>query len=345
MFNTILTIICTVLIFGIIITIHEFGHFIVAKLSKITVHEFSIGMGPKLFSKQKNETLYCLRALPIGGYVKMEGEDEVSNDSGSFSQKNVFVRICVVAAGAILNLLLGLIILLFININKTSLPSNTVSMFNEEATSVKSGLKLNDTITSINGRRIFIANDIIFEMVRDRDGLIDIGVIRDGKHQLLKNVEFKKSVIEKNQETIDVDFKVKAEKNNIFNTIIYSLKETVSISKMVFSSLFDLLTGRVPINQVSGPIGVASVVQKAISVSFESLLSIASILTINIGLFNLLPIPALDGGRLVFLFIEAIRGKPIKPEHESYVHSIGFLLLIGLIILVTFQDIFKLFVR
>jgi len=342
--NTLLTIFYTVLIFGVIITIHEFGHFIFAKLGKITVHEFSIGMGPKIFSKEKNGTLYALRAFPIGGYVSMEGEDEDSDDQNAFNKKSVGTRFCVLAAGAILNILLGLLLLLIINMSSGKIVSTTIGQFTDTAVSNKAGaLNVGDEIVSINNKRTFIGNDIIYQLIRDKDGVADITVKRDGNKIDLNDVKFGMATDDNGITQTNIDFRVYALKSNLLESIKYSFLEAFSMINMVISSFVDLVTGAVPIKQLSGPVGVAGVIGDVAKTSLLSLLNLAAFLTINIGVFNLLPLPALDGGRLVFLGIEAIRGKPIKPEHEGYVHTVGLMLLLGLMLLVTFQDIFKLF--
>lgn len=341
--NTLLTILYTVIIFGVIITIHEFGHFIFAKLGKITVHEFSIGMGPKIISKQKNETLYALRLFPIGGYVSMEGEDEESDDEGAFNKKSVKTRFSVLAAGAILNIILGLVLLIFINICNDKIVSNTVGGFVGEKQSQKSGLEIGDNILSVNNKRTFIANDIIYAISRDKDGVVDMKVKRGNEKLDIKNIKFNILKDENGISYPDIDFRVNAIDSNIFDAIKYSFFEAFSMISMVISSFGDLITGAVSFKQLSGPIGVATVIGDAAKTSILSLLNLAAFLTINIGVFNLLPLPALDGGRLVFLAIEGVRGKPIQPKYEGYVHMIGLALLLALMLLVTFQDIFKLF--
>lgn len=339
-----MTIFYTVIIFGVIITIHEFGHFIFAKLGKITVHEFSIGMGPKLLSKEKNGTLYALRAFPIGGYVSMEGEDEESDDENAFSKKSVFTRFTVLSAGAFLNIILGLVLLLCINISINKLPSNIVAQINtEQKVNAINNLRVGDTIVSINNNRVYIANDIIHQIYRDKDGVVDMTIIRDSGKTNLTNVSFDIIKDENGVSHPDINFKVGSVDNNLISAIKYSFLESFSMINTVITSFIDLITGAVSFNQLSGPIGVAGVVGDAAKTSLLSLISLAAFLTINIGVFNLLPLPALDGGRLVFLAIEAIIRKPVNPKYEGYVHMAGLFLLLGLMVIVTFQDIFKLF--
>lgn len=339
-----LTILYTVLIFGVIIFIHELGHFVCAKLSGIEVHEFAMGMGPKLISKQKGETLYSLRLFPIGGFCAMEGEDENSESPRAFNKKSVPVRILVLAAGAIMNLLLGLILFIIINASDPSLASNTVAVFNEGATSSQEGgLQVGDEIKKVNGKKTHITKDILYGLMRDKDGLVDFEVVRNGETIQLTNVKFNQVTDDSGNTTTTLDFKVKAVKNSFFANLQYSFWESVTTAKMVWWSFGDLITGNVGLNQLSGPVGIAGVVGEAASMGWASLLSIAAFLTINVGVFNLLPLPALDGGRLLFVIIEGVRGKPVKAEHEGWVHAVGMILLLGLMAVVTLKDIFSLF--
>ena len=340
--NFILTTLLTIFIFGIIITIHEFGHFIFAKKGGITVHEFAIGMGPKIFAKEKNGTVYTLRALPIGGYVQMEGEDEESDDANSFGKKSIGVRISVIVAGAALNLILGFIILTGINITSPQHITNKIAVFNENSISQNSGLSVGDDILKVNGRKILIADDIIFELLRDKDGILDFTVNRNGETVNLDAVTFQKIDKPEGKSILDVDFKVKAEKNSLLKSMKYSFLESISKVRIVGLSFLDLITGNVSVSELSGPIGVGSVVSDAMSFGLRNVLYVIAFLSINIGVFNLLPLPALDGGRLLFLIIELLRGKPINPKYEGMIHSTGLILLLGLMLFTTFQDVFKL---
>jgi regulator of sigma E protease len=337
-----MSIITTILIFALIIFIHELGHFLVAKWSGVLVHEFSLGMGPAIFKKKKGDTLYSIRLFPIGGYVKMEGEDKESTDDRAFCKKSLFKRFLIIVAGATMNLILGLIVVLIIISSQPKLASTTIAKFKDNATSATSGLKVDDKILKINGRGVLVDNDIIYNLLSSKDGKVDFLVKRDNKKVEINDVQFKitKTASEKN--LIDIDFKVYSEEKNILNILKQTGLKAVSISKLVFFSVIDLFSGKVNVNELSGPVGVAQAVSKASSASFDSLLTLFAFITINVGIFNLLPLPALDGGRLLFLFIELIRRKPVPTKYEGYIHFVGFALLMILIVTITYNDIVKL---
>lgn len=336
-------VIIAIIVFGVIIAIHEFGHFAVAKLCNIRVNEFAIGMGPALIKRRKGETLYAVRAIPIGGYVKMEGEDESSDDDRAFNNKPVYQRILVVVAGAVMNLLLGFIIILIATLMSKGISTTVIANFNENATSQESGLQVDDKILKINGRRVFVDADIVFELLNDEDGITQMVVERSGEKIQLNDVKFD---IEKNEDgtqSINFDFMVYGQEKTFTNVMKFTANKTVSTARIIWITLTDLIKGKYGINDLSGPIGVVDAIGQASSMGLVELLALASFITINVGIFNLLPIPALDGGRIVFLIIEGIRRKPIKPEYEGYVHFIGLALLLILMLVVSVSDIVKLF--
>lgn len=334
--------IVSILVFSIVIVIHELGHFVVAKKSGIKVNEFSIGMGPRIAGVKKGETDYSIRALPIGGYVAMEGEDEESDNEGSFSKAPVQNRIAVVVAGAAMNLVLGFAILVFMVSQQEAITSKTVSMFHENAMTQKTGLQVDDEIIAVNGRRCYIANDIIYEFARTQDGIIDFTVRRDGEVVELNDVTFETYESEDGIKQLVLDFYVYPAEKTTVSVIREAANWTVSYARMIFLTLIDMLTGHVAINQMSGPVGIVSVISEATSVGWRPVLNILALITINLGVFNLVPFPALDGGRLVFLIIEFLRGKPINPKYEIWVNTAGMLVLLAFMALVTFSDITRL---
>ncbi|MCI8497266.1 MAG: RIP metalloprotease RseP [Clostridiales bacterium] len=334
-------ILIALLVFGLLIFIHELGHFLTAKAAGVRVNEFSLGMGPALFKFQKGETQYALRLFPIGGYVQMEGEDSDSEDPRSFQKKPVWKRIIIVIAGAVMNLLLGFILLVIIVAPQEQLASTTISKFAENASTQATGLQIGDRITSINGTTVFIDTDILTNMLRDQDGVMDIGVERGGEKLVLHNVQAMMVENDEGQKQFVRDFALEPVENNAWETIKRAGGMTVSFARLVWLSLVDLVTGNVGMEQLSGPVGVTTAIGDAASQGLMSLLSITILITINLGVFNLLPIPALDGGRLLFLLIEAVRRKPINPKYEGYVHAAGLILLIGLMLFVTFGDIMR----
>ncbi len=339
-----MSILVSILVFSVVIMIHELGHFIMAKLSGIKVNEFSIGMGPKIFGVTKGDTLYAVRALPIGGFVAMEGEDEESDREGSFSSVPVQNRIGVVVAGAIMNMLLGFAVLFYLNGNQEAITSRKVSSFYENAQTQQSGLMVDDEIVAINGRKCYIANDIIYEFARTQNGVADFTVIRNGEKIELENVEFDTYTDDDGIKQMVIDFTVYPVEVTFLNTVKEAFNQTISIARLVFLSLVDLVTGNVAINQMSGPVGIVSVVSDAVSYGIEPVLNILAMITINLGVFNLLPFPALDGGRLVFLVIELFRGKAVPQKYEILVNAVGMIVLLGFMAFVTFSDITRLFV-
>ncbi len=348
--QTALLIIIGILIFELIIFIHEFGHFITAKKCGVKVNEFALGMGPKLIKFQKGETLYSLRLFPIGGFCSMEGEDEKSEDDRAFGNKAVWKRMIIVVAGAVMNIILGFILMMIILIPSNRFTSHTVAMFTENA-KTSSSLKVGDEITSINGYGISTAMDMNFAFATAKSNDMQFTVIRDGKKVDLEHVVFGMTKTDEGKEIIQLDFRVEPIENNFLTLMQQTFLQTCSTVKMVWASLFGLVTGQFGFNEVAGPIGMTSAITQATAEGLETsfwdglsnLIYIMMIITVNLGVVNLLPLPALDGGRLVFLIIEAIRRKPIKPEHEGWVHAIGMVVLLLFMVVVSINDVIRLF--
>lgn len=323
--------------------VHEAGHFTFAKLFGVKVNEFSIGMGPKLLSRQKGETRYSWRLLPIGGYVSMEGEDEDSDDERAFGNKPCWQRIVIVVAGALINIIIGLILVaISLGISDSLAGTNYIHSFydaNGKQVAQMNGLKSQDKILKIDGKNVYYYTDVYYLASRDAGTTSDVTVMRDGKKTEIKDIVFPSESL------------VIAGVNKTPLTVFKdTFKESVSICRMVWLSLFDLVTGKYSVKDVSGPVGVVDVVSKTTEESVKQadpsgLLTMLALITINIGLFNLLPIPALDGGRLFFLFIELIRRKPVNQKYESLVHGIGMALLLLFMAAITFKDIYTLVVK
>lgn len=343
--------ILAVVIFGIIIFIHEFGHFFTAKLCGIKVNQFALGMGPRLLKKQWGETEYSIRLFPIGGFCAMEGEDSESDNSRAFGNKPVWQRMIVIVAGAFMNILLGFIIIVVVTCMDPKIPTTVVDSFHtvsEEsaeyaAQSYDSGLREGDKIVEVDGMHILSITDLQYALLSADDESYDLVVKRNGEKVSLDNVVFK------DKETGSlIDFYVKWNSRSPLTVLSYSAKDTVSTAKLVWFSLRDLVIGKYGFNDLSGPVGLVGAIGDAadsgtnVKESAMSLLNLTTLITINLGIFNLLPIPGLDGGRFLFLLIEAIRRKPVKPEHEGAVHLIGMALLMLLIVAVTFGDIKRL---
>lgn len=339
--NTVYPIIIAILFFELIIVIHEGGHFVAARLMKIKVNEFSIGMGPKVFSFKKGETVYSLRWILFGGYCSMEGESEESENDGSFSKKSVGARMLVVAAGAIMNLLLGFVIILGLICSQDLVGTTKVARFEDNAPSSAYGLQAGDEIKSIDGMRIYTSTDVQTGLSRSKDGDVEMVVNRDGKDVTL-NIQFDMEEY-KDSRFIKMDFWLLGEEKTVGSVLSNTGKVFVSYTRMVFLSVHDLITGRYGVSDLSGPVGAVSVVSDAVKASSYSMFRIMALLTINIGLFNLFPIPALDGWRLFLLIGEGITRKKLPTKWEYVINAVGLALLIGLMIIVTFSDITKLF--
>lgn len=352
-------ILIALLVFGLLIFIHELGHFIAAKKSGIRVNEFAMGMGPVIFKREKGETVYALRLFPIGGFCAMEGEDSESEVEGAFNRAPLLNRVIVMIAGSAMNLLLGLIILAVLSAQQPQLATTTIHGFREGAVT-NQWLQPNDKIKKINNHRVLSSHDIAYELLRDQDGIMDFVVARsdaDGKSEdvLLNSVAFRMEQLPEGIAVPIFDFIVKGEDPTFLGVAMNSVNWTVSMIKQVWGSLADLVTGRFGVEQLSGPVGLTKVIGDAAKQASEktpeggidtaavkSFFYLVAFITVNLGVFNLLPLPALDGGRLIFLGVEAVRRKPIDPRYEGYVHGIGFMLLIALIIFVTFNDVAKL---
>ena len=344
--SALITAIASILVFGSVIFIHEFGHFITAKKCGIKVNEFSIGMGPLLLSKTVGETQYSLRLLPIGGYCAMEGEDEESDDEKSFSNAPVWKRILVVIAGATMNLLLGFLILGILTATGGSIASRTVAKFYDGASTEASGLRVDDKIIMVNGSRVFIAEDIFYEMLYVEDGKADIVVIRDGEKITLEDVTFKTEYDEENDiNLIVLDFAVYGVKKTFGSVLKSSFLQAISTTRLIVKSVIQIITGTVPVNSLSGPVGIVSVIGDAAGNGLRSLLNILSYISIDLGIMNLLPVPALDGGKLLLLLIEAITKKKLDQKWETIINIAGFALLILLMVFATYNDIARLIKR
>lgn len=336
----------TLLLLSILVFLHEGGHFLVARLNNITVNEFSIGMGPKIYSyvSQKSGIRYSIRALPIGGFVSMAGEDEASDDPNAFCNKNVWRRISTVLAGPVTNIIVGFLGM-FVLVAFTGPATNIVAAFLDDATSVNCGLQIDDKIIAVENVKTHTGNEVVYEITYQGDKPLDITVIRNGEKIVIEDVVFP-TVVE-NGVTLgnyDMLFYGVSETNRSFGLIIsHTFWRTYSTAKMVWDSLSDLIGGRFGLDAISGPIGMTELVGSALATGWESLLYLWVIISVNLGVMNLLPLPALDGGRLMFLFWEAITRKPVNKTVESYINAAGLLILMAFMILITFKDIFKLF--
>ena len=339
--DIILQIVYTVLVLGFLILIHEFGHFICAKLTKDKVNEFALGMGPAIFKKQIGETLYALRLFPIGGYVAMEGEDDSSEDPNAFSKKNIWARLLIVSAGALMNFIVGFVITFILVVQAEALPSLQIAQFMDDAVSDDSGLMVGDIITGIGGRDIKVYADIgtAFSLDYNIDK-IDVTVLRDGNEITLKDVSFPSVELAEGLSGLTVDFLVYRQDKNVGTIIRETVYRTGSYISMMYESLLQLVTGEMSVKYVSGPVGISNVVAEAATIGFDAVLSLTALISLNLAVVNLLPLPALDGGRLIFLIIELIFKKKVPQKYEAVVHFVGLVALLALMVVIVFKDIF-----
>jgi len=348
----ILSIIYFILILGVIVLVHEFGHFFFAKLFGIYVYEFSIGMGPKIFSKKgkKGETVYSIRAIPIGGFCQLAGEG-VEEDlklpkDRLLQSKPVWQRFLVMFFGAGNNFILALIVLFFLGLIMGS-PSNSTVIPNviENSPAYNSGLLAGDKIISIDGQKTKSIDDVQI-CLAIASGETEFRVLRSDKELTFKvtplTEEEQKALPEENRYSYGIQFSQERE-YGFFGAIKYAFTKFTSLFRQMVLTFKFLFTGKVSVRELSGPVGIYSAVDQTKNNGIASLFSLLALLSLNVGFVNLIPFPAFDGGRILFLLIEKIKGKPVKPETENLIHNIGFFILLGLVILVTINDIIKFF--
>lgn len=338
--QTVYPILIAILFFELIILVHEGGHFFAAKMMKVKVNEFSIGMGPKLFQFQKGDTKFTLRLILFGGYCAMEGEDSESDDKNSFANKKVIQRVFVVVAGAVMNLILGVLIILGMVCSQELVGTPVVADFDKDAVS-NDYLEQNDRILAIDGMRVYTTTDITTGFSRSADGEVEFLIKRDGKTKTV-NAKFNTQKID-GKNYIDMDFYLYGVEKTVPNVLRETGRQFMSFCRMIFLSLHDLIVGRYGLSDMSGPVGTVSVVSGAVKMSLTSTFRIMAFLTINIGLFNLFPFPALDGWKLFILLYEGVFKKKLPQKFEWMINAVGLAVLLGLMCLVTFSDITKLF--
>ena len=343
-----ITLIAALIVFSAVIAIHEFGHFTVAKLCGIQVNEFSIGMGPALWKKIYKGTQYSLRALPVGGYVALEGEEspesqqaEAARDEREAEDENpvppeqrtgiplneapVWQRVLVMVAGAFMNFVLGFVVLvILVAAQEGAITSKTIYSIENDALCGQTGLQAGDEIVAVNGRRCFVANDILYELVRTEAYRARFTVKRDG------------------QTHMTLGFTVYGIKKTPLNVLKEAWNSTLYYGRIAFISLADLVRGRESINNLSGPVGIVTAIGQAASYGWQDLLELLALITINLGVFNLLPFPALDGGKVVFLIIEGVTGHAVPEKLQGTLTIAAFALLFGLMLFATYNDIIRL---
>jgi regulator of sigma E protease len=378
----IITLLAAVFVFSAVIAIHEFGHFAVAKLCGVQVNEFSIGMGPVLLKKMHHGTQYSLRALPVGGFVALEGEESpesqqaereersdleerpLSQRSGADSSPNggaskeeelsqptgkplneapVWQRALIMAAGACMNFLLGFVVMaILLTAQNEPITSRVIYAVEDGALCGQTGLEAGDKVLAVNGRRCFVANDMLYELMRTEDYSASFTVLRDGKKVELPRVQFDTWQDEDGETHMSLGFTVYGIRKTPVNVIKEAWNSVLYYGRIIFTSLMDLLRGRESINDLSGPVGIVTAIGQAASYGWQDLLELLALITVNVGIFNLLPFPALDGGKVVFLLIEGVTGHAVPEKIQSGLTLAAFALLFALMIFATYNDIVRL---
>ena len=346
-------IIIAIIIFGILIAIHEFGHFTAAKLCGVKVEEFAIGMGPALFKKQKGETVYALRILPIGGFCAMAGEDEESDDPRAFTNQGFWKKFVILCAGSFMNLVLGIVLILIMYAGAQAFVTPTIDHFMDgcpyEGTEA---MQAGDTFYSIDGQRIYLVSDVSSFLMRG-DGVYDIVMLRDGEKVELKDFALTtKTYAEYANEGPKYGFVFGYTEATFGTKLEYTWNTTLEFSRLVWLGLGELINGKVGLKDMSGPVGIVDMMNEvgqqaeSAKAAADNLLYISAFIAVNLAIMNMLPIPALDGGRvflmIVTVIIEAVSRKKLDPKYEGYIHLGGMVLLLGLMALVMYNDIAKL---
>ena len=331
-----MVIIFAILIFCFLIFVHDLGHFLTAKKFGVKIHEFSLGMGPAIFKKQKGEVLYSVRALPVGGYVKMEGEDGESDDERSFGKLPALKKIVVLFAGAFMNFVSGFLIFIIIYSFAGGVAVPQIGEVINGSPAQQAGIEVGDRILAINGSAVHIQSDVTFSLFLSGDKEVDVEVLRNGeKHTFLIKPQL-------DEGRYIIGFYPKVEKITPLNVIYNAFYNTFFVVRVVFESLKMMISGQVGLAEMSGPVGIVGEIGRAAKDGILQVLNFAALIAVNLGVMNLLPFPALDGGRILFAAIEGIRRKPINPKIEGYIHAAGLILLFALMIAITFSDIGKL---
>lgn len=347
-------IIIAILAFGVLVGIHEFGHFVAAKSLGVKVNEFSIGMGPAIFKREKGETLYALRCLPIGGYCAMEGEDEETDDPRCFTKQSAWKKIVILSAGSFMNFLLGLVLVLIIFSQAAGFNAPVISGFTENNPyEGADGLQVGDEIYSVDGHRIYFTGNFNLYLSRGADTNYDIVVIRDGERVELDN--FKLEPYEQEDGSMLYGLRFSVDPPTLGNVLKYSWYTTIDFVRQVWIALSDLVGGLVGLDDMAGVVGIVDMINdvgsetaesQGIGAALSDIAYLVAFIAVNLAVMNMLPIPALDGGRVLFVLINAIvhlvSRRRIPARYEGYVHTAGFVLLIGLMVVVMYNDISRL---
>lgn len=345
--TNLLYILIALLAFGVLIFIHECGHYTFARIFKVTIEEFAIGMGPKLFGfkSKKTDIQYSLRAVPVGGFVKMVGEDEESDDENAFSKKPAWQRLIIIAAGAVTNIVFGMILMIILVATSFNIGGTTISKFDDSYKTYveSSGLLIGDTIVSIDDEKVKYSQDLLYTVLDKCVNAVDVTVERNGEKIVLHDVVF--PTVEQDGIVYgEIFFKVAPLEKTFTSVLSYGISSAFNTISIIWDSLVNLVSGKYGFSQLSGPVGATSAVAQTAKDGLPSLIYMCIFLSMNLGVFNLLPFPALDGGRLVFILFEIIFRRPVPAKYENYVHFIGIVILMLFMIVITFKDVVSLII-
>ena len=352
--TTALYIIIGILFFGILVGIHELGHFAAAKACNIRVNEFSVGMGPAIFQKQRGETLYALRAVPFGGYCAMAEDDGESDDPRAFVNQKAWKKLLVLSAGSFMNFILGLIIALLLTIGARAFAQPVIVGFAEGCPYESAeGLQVGDRFLRINGNRIWSYSDL-GEYITSEGGDYDLVIRRDGRRIRLEGFSMTPLQYE-GEEGLKYGFYFGYQEANFSSRIRYMWNTSMEWVKLVWTGLDMLFTGEAGVNDLSGPVGIVDLMAETGEAAEDtadavfSLLYLGGFIAVNLAIMNMLPFPALDGGRVFLLLvtcvIEFLSGKKLNPKYEAYIHTAGMIILLALMAYVMFHDIIKVFLN
>lgn len=351
-----MTIIFAIIIFSFLIFIHEFGHFITAKLFRVQVNEFSMFMGPAIWKKQKGETLYSIRCIPIGGYCAMEGENGDSDDPRAFGSAAWWKRLLILVAGAATNFLVGILIVALLYAPAEAFVSPTIASFEDYATvNGEGGLQVGDRFVKVDGEYIYLYSDFSTILALNDGDYHDLVIERDGEKITLENFYLERHTVvdEDGNESSMLGFSFGVTEATLFTRLDMTWRTAVDWVRTVRLSLQMLITGKASITDLSGPVGIVQQMGEVASASaswldaLQNLLYFGAFIAVNLAVMNLLPIPALDGGRVVSLLlttvIEAVIRRKLNPKIEGYIHGVGMILLLLLMAVIMLKDIIFIF--
>lgn len=350
-------ILAAILIFGVLVAVHEFGHFITAKLCGVRVNEFSIGMGPVLFSRAKGETQYSLRAFPIGGFCAMEGEDEDTGDARSFVRQGFWKKLVILIAGSLMNFLAGLLIIAALFAGRESFYTDQIVGFAPGfPLEGEDGLMVGDVFHKIDGYRTYVNGDAAMFLAYHQGDSIDLEVIRNGQKVVLNDFPMNRGTYNGEEGKFGLTIGPREIPATLGAKLRYTCYQALDFVQLVWFSLVQLFTGGASMQDLSGPVGIVSAItevgsaveaENGLMAAFYNVFYFAALLAVNLAVMNLLPIPALDGGRVFFLVVDAIAlrlfKRPVPEKYQAAVNTVGLVVLMGFMLLVTFQDVRRLF--